>query len=174
MSMHKKLQSNPMTAVALSLSAILAVAIVVAPQEGVARSAGPFANFSGNWRGVGEIVGADGKSESITCRARYDVSQAGAGLSQTLVCASDSYRFDIHSNVVADGESVKGDWQEATRNVSGNLNGSIQKGDFEGDVDGAGFTAQLSLRTSGRKQAVSIVPHGGDIGKVDIALTRGV
>ncbi len=94
-------------------------------------------------------------------------------LTQSLVCASDSYRFDIHSNAVADGENVQGDWQEATRNVSGSLKGSIQNGIFEGSVEGAGFTAQLSLRTNGRKQSVVIVPRGADIQKVDIALTHG-
>jgi hypothetical protein len=94
-------------------------------------------------------------------------------LTQSLVCASDSYRFDIHSSVVADGESVQGDWQEATRNVSGSLKGSIQNGIFEGSVEGSGFTAQLSLRTNGHKQSVVIVPRGADIQKVDIALTHG-
>jgi hypothetical protein len=172
MSTFGKLRSNSLSTAAFLLT-IVVFARLVAPQEGVARSSGPFTKFSGHWRGAGEIVGSDGRRERISCRASYETSEAGMNLTQSLVCASDSYRFDIHSNAVADGENVQGDWQEATRNVSGSLKGSIQNGIFEGSVEGAGFTAQLSLRTNGRKQSVVIVPRGADIQKVDIALTHG-
>jgi hypothetical protein len=161
-----------LSSAAVFLSTIVFVATIVAPQEGAARYAGPFAKFSGSWRGAGEVVGTDGKNERITCRANYQVSEGGMSLTQSLVCASDSYRFDIHSDVVADGENVQGGWQESTRNVSGNLKGSIENGVFEGSVEGPGFTAQVSLRTNGRKQSVVIVPQGADIQKVDISLTH--
>jgi hypothetical protein len=170
--MFRTLRPNPSSRAAF-LSTIVLLASLAAPQEGVARSSGPFSKFSGSWRGDGEIVGADGSSERIACRASYQTAEDGASLAQSLVCASDSYRFDIHSNVVADDDRVRGDWQESTRNVSGNLKGSIQNGDFEGSVDGAGFTAQISLRTNGRKQSVVIVPQGADIQRVDITLRHG-
>jgi hypothetical protein len=117
-------------------------------------------------------VGADGHSERINCRATYSESNDGQALSQSLVCASDSYRFDVHSYVVADGRDVQGHWEETTRNVTGQLSGRVEDGRFDGSIVGPAFTAQMSLKTTGRRQAVSITPQGGDIAKVDIMLSR--
>jgi hypothetical protein len=118
------------------------------------------------------VVGADGNQEHITCRARYAVDQNGGALSQTLLCASDSYRVDISSYIVAEGHSVRGHWQETTRQVQGDLTGQIVDGDFEGGVAGPGFTAEISLKATGRKQVINIKPQGGDVANVNIVLSR--
>jgi hypothetical protein len=97
----------------------------------------------------------------------------GEALSQTIVCASPSYRIDIQSTVEASGQRVQGKWSEATRGVSGQLTGTVQGGLFEGAVSGPGFTAGVSLRSNGRRQAVNIQPSpGGDIANVQIELER--
>ena len=118
------------------------------------------------------MVGSNGNSEAIRCRATYSVSPDGAGLSQSLVCASDSYRFDIRSDVVSDGSSVHGAWQETTRNAAGSFDGRVRDGLFEGTVAGPGFSARMSVRTTGGKQVVSIDPQGTNVTKIDIAMTR--
>jgi hypothetical protein len=156
----------------LLLAAGLVGTALLWPQIGAAQSSSPFAKFSGAWRGSGQVVGTDGNHERITCRATYAVSQNGGALSQTLVCASDSYRVDISSYIVAEGRSVRGHWQEATRQVQGDLTGQIVEGDFEGGVAGPGFTAKISLRATGRRQVVNIRPQGGDVAGVDIVLSR--
>jgi hypothetical protein len=143
------------------------------PQAGSARSQGPFAPFSGAWRGSGHVSTSDGKVEAINCRARYEVSEGATEFNQTLVCASDSYRFDIHTSAVANGRDLNGNWQETTRNVGGPLTGEIAGGDFEGAVSGAGFTASVSLRSNGRVQAVEIRPQSSAITSVDVTLRRG-
>jgi hypothetical protein len=157
---------------------MLAVAVfgsaLLWPQFGAAEPRGPFTRFSGAWRGAGQVVGANGNRERITCRATYTISDNGSGLTQTLVCASDSYRVDINSYIVADGHNVQGHWQETTRQVQGDLTGQIADGDFEGGVSGVGFTAKISLRASGRKQVLNIKPDAGDVSSVDIQLSRGV
>ena len=147
-------------------------AMVVWSQIGLAESDGPFAGFSGEWRGSGHVVAADGHREQIRCRGGYSLAEHGEAVSQTLVCASDSYRFDISSYVVAEGRNVRGHWQETTRQVEGNLTGSIADGRFEGNVIGPSFTAAISLRSTGRRQTVSIRPKGGDIASVDVVLAR--
>jgi hypothetical protein len=119
------------------------------------------------------VVGTAGNREPITCRATYSAGGGGGSLSQTLVCASDSYRVDISSYIVADGDSVQGQWKEATRQVQGDLTGQVSDGDFEGNVAGPGFTAKISLKARGRKQLVNITPQGGDVAKVNIVLSRG-
>ena len=93
------------------------VALLLWPQLAAAQPVtGPFAKFDGSWRGSGQVVGDDGKRERITCRAHYSIPPSGMALSQSLVCASDSYRFEVQSDVVVtDGHSVQGTWQETTR-----------------------------------------------------------
>ncbi len=155
---------------------LLALTIVASgalwAQAGMAHTSNPVAKFLGGWRGSGHVVGSDGHSERISCRATYSESNGGEALSQSLVCASDSYRFDVRSYVVADGRDVQGHWEETTRNVSGQLSGQVEDGQFDGSIAGPAFTAQMSLRTTGRRQAISITPQGGDIAKVDIVLSR--
>jgi hypothetical protein len=155
---------------------ILALAVVALmltpPQAGMADPGYPFAKLLGSWRGAGQVVGANGGSERISCRASYLASHNGDGLSQTLLCASDSYRIDVRSYVVAVGQQVQGHWQEITRQATGNLVGRIANGAFEGSIAGPGFAAAMSLRAVGRRQFVSIRPQGGDIANVEINLSR--
>ena len=154
------------------LTGSLAGAMIIWSQIGVARSEGPFASFSGSWRGSGHVVGMDGHREQIRCRGGYSLSDNGEAVTQTLVCASDSYQFDINSYVVAEGHNVRGHWQETTRQVQGSLSGSIADGWFEGNMSGPNFTAEVSLRSAGGKQVVNIRPSGGDIAAVDVILSR--
>jgi hypothetical protein len=93
-------------------------------------------------------------------------------VSQSLICASDSYRFEVQSDVVVNGRDVEGQWQETTRNARGKLVGQVADGQFVGNVSGPGFTAEISLRMAGGKQAVNITPHGSDVARVDIVLSR--
>jgi hypothetical protein len=148
------------------------LAMQLGPDVGMAQSVGPFAVFSGKWRGSGQVTGVNGNREHITCRADYTISPNGQTLSQSLVCASDSYRFDVRSNVDNDGDSVRGEWEETTRNVKGNLLGQIADGEFSGKITGSGFSADMSLKATGGKQEVSISPHGSDVAKMEIELSR--
>jgi len=169
-----RLPRNPIVK-ALPLAAALAGAVLAWPQAGLARHEGPFAPFSGDWRGSGHVTTTDERAEAIGCRARGDVSQGGASLSQTLVCASASARFDIRFNAVAEGGRVTGTWQETTRGVSGNIAGQIVYGAFEGSVDAPGFGASVTYRSNGHAQAIVIRPNGGagGITSVEVSLRRG-
>jgi hypothetical protein len=144
------------------------------PQGGLAKPLGVFAGYLGNWRGSGHVTSANGGSERISCRASYSSQSEATTLSQTLVCASDSYRFDIRSFLSGDVEGVEGHWEELTRNVTGHLSGRIADGQFDGTIVGSGFTAAIVLRASARRQTIVITPQGGgDIARVEIVLSRG-
>lgn len=147
-------------------------AVAVAAFASPALAAGPFRPFLGSWQGVGRIVSSDGRQEPIRCRATYEGADGDRSLTQSLVCASDSFRLDIQCNAVASDGALQGQWRETTRNVEGSLSGQIKRGDFEGEVSGVGFTAQISLRAEGRRQSVHIQPSAGDVQSVDIVLTR--
>src|SRR6478672_3472905 len=113
---------------------ILAVAtLFVASVSGSAcyAQSGPFAGMAGNWSGGGTVTLDDGSSERIRCRATYAVGAGGSGLNQSLTCASDSYRFILSSNVVAQGNALSGTWSESSRGVSGSLEGRGSNGNFQ-------------------------------------------
>jgi hypothetical protein len=158
------LRFNPAQAVAI-------VASLIASQS-AAQAASPFEKFVGVWSGAGQIVGTNGHRESIRCRAQYAEAKEGSALNQSIVCASESYKLNITSYVEASGESVQGYWKEASRDVSGHVTGRISGGRFEGEFSATTFTAAISLTSSGRTQAVSIQPRGGDVSDVNIALKR--
>jgi hypothetical protein len=116
----------------------------------------------------------NGGAERIRCKATYAVNATGKAVQQTLRCASDSYRLEISSNVIAEGGSLSGSWTEATRGVSGNISGRASSSEIVANVTGDGFAARLDVRTNGDKQSVTIRPQGGtDIVAVSIGLRKG-
>ena len=118
--------------------------------------AGPFEGLAGNWSGRGTVTLDDGSTERIRCRATYAVSSSGTGLNQSLTCASDSYRFELKSDLVAKGSDISGTWSEASRNVSGNISGRGSNGNIQVEASAPGFTSNISLTTRGNKQSVVI------------------
>jgi hypothetical protein len=152
-------------------SAILAASITLLASPGQAQT-GPFAGMAGAWTGTGQILVADGGSERIRCRATYTVEGTGSALSQVLRCASDSYRFDLTTNVTASGSNLTGIWSETSRNVNGTLGGKISGGDISALVEANGFAASLTMRTAGNKQTIAIRSQNTDLRGVDITLSR--
>ncbi len=115
---------------------------------------GPFAGMAGNWAGGGIVTLDDGSKERIRCRASYHVG--GPNMTMTLTCASDSYKFQLSANVVDEHGVVSGTWSEASRAVSGTLQGRGGGGNFQVVASAAGFNANISLRTAGNKQSISM------------------
>jgi hypothetical protein len=117
---------------------------------------GPFAGMAGVWVGGGTVTLDDGSTERIRCRATYAVGGGGTGLNQSLTCASDSYRFNLSSNVVSSGGSLSGTWSESSRGVNGSLEGRGANGNFEVVASAPGFSANISFTTRGNRQSVVI------------------
>jgi hypothetical protein len=132
---------------------------------------GPFAGMAGNWSGGGTITLDDGSTERIRCRASYAVGAGGAGLNLTLVCASDSYKFDLRGNVIADRGVLSGSWGEVSRGINGTLEGRGGNGTFQVLASAAGFVANISLTTRGNRQSIVIRGQSGFRG-VSMALSR--
>jgi hypothetical protein len=154
----------------LAGTALLAAAVLLPGSASYAQSA-PFAGMAGVWSGSGTITLDSGASERIRCRATYAVSGDGNGLNQNLVCASDSYKFDLKSDVIAKNGSLSGTWSEASRSVNGSLEGRAGAGQFNVVVSAPAFTANLSMTTRGNKQTVSITSQS-QIKSASISLSR--
>ena len=144
--------------------------LMLSATAGHAQS-GPFAGFSGTWSGNGTVSLSDGSTERIRCKADYKVDGSGTGLKQNLRCASDSYKFELSSDVTSQGNRISGNWSEASRNVFGNLQGTAGGGQIDVFVEAAGFAANLTLRTTGNRQTVQISSKG-DIRGVNITMVK--
>jgi hypothetical protein len=115
---------------------------------------GPFAGLAGTWSGGGTVTLDDGSKERIRCRATY--APAGATMAMTLTCASDAYKFALSANVEDRGGAITGSWTEASRNISGSLEGRGAGGSFEVVASTAGFNSNISLHTAGNKQSIGM------------------
>jgi hypothetical protein len=117
---------------------------------------GAFVGMGGIWSGAGTVTLDDGSTERLRCRATYAVGLGGNGLNQSLTCASDSYKFNLSSNVVAQGSTLSGTWSETTRSINGTLEGRGAAANFQVVANAPGFTANISLTTRGNRQSVVI------------------
>ncbi len=153
-----------------AVAAIFGLSLIAT--ESMAQSSLPFAGMSGVWSGKGTISLEGGAREAIRCRATYSVRGDGNGLQQTLRCASDSYRIELTSNVIANGGRLSGTWSESTRNVSGDLEGTTSGGRFHVVVSAGTFSADLVLTTRGNSQSVVIRSAGGEFKGANITLSR--
>ena len=146
-------------------------ALLLSMSAGYAQS-GPFAGFNGTWSGNGTVLLSDGSTERLRCKADYKVNGNGLGLKQNLHCASDSYKFDLSSDVTSQGDRISGNWSEARRNIFGNLQGTAGGGRIDVFVEASGFAANLTLTTTGNRQTVQISSKG-EIRGVNITMSKG-
>ena len=155
-----------LTVAAAGLSALLAL-----PSQGFASSS-PFTGMAGSWSGGGVITMASGNKEKIRCRANYVVGGSGENLDLTLRCASDSFKFELQSNVAHKNGAVSGTWAETSRHVGGNIDGSARGNHISVRVSGV-ISAQLGLSTNANQQSISIQSPGSEMSSVAISLNRG-
>ncbi len=137
----------------------LGAALMLSVSASHAQSSGPFAGFDGSWTGSGTVALSNGTTEHIRWK-------------QNLHCASDSYKFDLSSDVTSQGDRISGNWSEKSRNIFGNLQGTAGGGQIDLFVEASGFAANLNLRTNGTKQIVQI-DSKGEIRGVSITMTKG-
>lgn len=167
MSVSRKIASR------YGLSLIVIVSVTALSTMGAWAEDGPFAGLEGSWSGNGTVTMANGSQERIRCSANYSVPPLGKSLNQGLKCASDSYRFDVKTNVFVEaGGALRGTWSEATNQVTGNVSGRIAPGVIETSVSSPAFSAHLSVTTQGGKQSVSMQPVNTTVKTVTIDMRR--
>jgi hypothetical protein len=162
--MNSKNDVSPLAAAALALS-ILAFT----PSHVMAADA--LGQFAGNWSGSGKIVAQNGTSERIRCRSNNKAS--GNALNLSLRCASDSYKFELASDITSDGGNLSGSWNETTRGVIGSLSGKFTPGNIQAQASAVGFNAGLAIRATGNSLGVTIRAPGSEITEVSISMAKG-
>ena len=148
-----------------------AFALVVAASS-PSFAAGPFSSFEGNWSGTGTVSVDNGAKERLRCRAHYDVGGGGTSMSQNLTCASDSYKFNVVSNVTAENGAISGQWEETSRGAKGRISGKITPTQISAYVQGIGFTASIGIAARGGRQSVTMSPTGTDIKNVSVTMSK--
>ena len=155
---HRASKSNTITsALVVTRRLLMAAAVLFVSSLAASPShaqSGPFAGLAGAWSGGGTVTLDDGSKERIRCRATY--APAGASMAMTLTCASDAYKFALSANVEDRGGAITGSWTEASRNISGSLEGRGGGGSFEVVASTAGFNSNISLHTAGNKQSIGM------------------
>jgi len=115
----------------------------------------------------------NGAIERIRCKATYAVNATGNAVQQTLRCASDSYRFEISSNVISEGGSLSGSWAEATA-VCREIFPAAPAVRRSWRMWLAPASRPVSTWDPSVRQSVAIRPQGGtDVTAVAIALRKG-
>ena len=151
----------------------LVAGVMLASSLGEAQRGGPFTDLAGTWSGGGTITINTGARERIRCRVTYAVSNGGHNVQQSLRCASDSYRVDLTATVAHRGGSLSGTFSETSRGLGGKLSGRVSGSRITALAEGSGFSATLTVSTSGDRQSVSISSPGSEVSDVSISLRRG-
>jgi hypothetical protein len=169
--MQAPLRTSFLWAAPLLAGALLALGGLQGQAQSRTDGPNPFKALAGSWSGTGTVTLASGADERIRCRAVYHVPTERT-LQQNLRCASDSYNFDLRSDVEYHGEEFSGNWIETTRNASGRIAGRATSGHIQAVVQGPAFSAGLSVATRGNRQEVTITSQGSALRQVSIMLTR--
>ena len=135
-------------------------------------AAGPFSAFEGNWSGTGTVSVDNGSKERLRCKAHYDVGSGGNSMVQNLTCASDSYKFNVVSDVKSDAGAISGSWEETSRGAKGHITGKITPTQISAYVQGIGFTASIGIAARGGRQSVTMSPTGTDIKNVSVTMSK--
>jgi len=89
-----------------------------------------------------------------------------------LRCASDSFDFNLASDVQYQGGAIAGSWSESSRNAAGTISGRADGRRIEAIARGENFAATLALTIGVGRQSVVIEPQGTDVRSVAVTLSR--
>jgi hypothetical protein len=169
---EKEETMKPADSMTMGKAIAVSIAVLGLAASTAGAEPGPFARMAGTWLGEGRVILSDGQVERIRCRASGDVGGEGDSMHQRLRCAGASYNFDIRNSVVARQGKVIGNWDETTRNVSGQVTGSVSGGVVRARVDGGQFKADVTLVTTKGSMRVTLIPYGTSVREVSIQLRR--
>jgi hypothetical protein len=121
-----------------------------------AEEGSPFAKLAGRWLGEGRLGVREGKTETVKCRVTYVLLEQGGQVRQTIRCASDSGNVEVQSVATHAGGALTGTWKELSRNMSGELSGSVTETGFKVAIRGAELKANMSIIVKDARQIIEI------------------
>ena len=137
---------------------------------------GLFAGLAGSWRGEGSLKWSTVENERMRCTAKYDVTQEGNKIVQDMVCATDSTRLVVKSDITYRPAAgvITGSWSEKGYGINGWVTGSASAGSIKANVESRdkSFYAEVGIVMEGADQIVTIVPRNIDVTEVFVTMQR--
>ena len=149
------------------------VGIAAQPAQPAQAADDIFDHLTGSWAGAGSITLNTGTRERIRCQAEYTASDGGKAVRLAIKCASDSFKFELRSDLVAAGGSISGVWSEITRRVAGSITGKGTHERVDVTAISPTFSALLTVVTRGNRQNVTIRSPGSEMQEVAFSMARG-
>lgn len=143
------------------------------PRPAPVKKDAPFADLPGRWVGEGRIGMAEGKMESVKCRATYFVNPAGNELKQNIRCASAGGKVEVKSTVVAKDAKLTGQWNELVYNLGGDMTGEVTERGFRITVRGGDLTANMDVIVMNDRQIVEIQFFNSSLRGLTLILKKG-
>lgn len=151
----------------------IAAACLLAASLSQAQGISPFQKVIGSWAGGGSIQLSNGSKERIRCRASYaSMTPDAVTLKLELRCASDSYNFELASDLNYNGGSISGLWREATRGAVGSISGTASGERIRAVAESPVFQATLEFTTRSDQQQIKLQSPGSEISEVLIQMNR--
>jgi hypothetical protein len=149
--------------------AIMTSLLTFAP-PGVRAADGVLGQFAGSWSGAGTITVQNGSRERIRCRSANKLDSTILNLS--LRCASDSYKFELASDLASEAGNISGSWNETTRGVFGKLAGRFASGRIQATASAVGFNATLLIFIHSNALNILIKSPGSEIQEVAVSMAK--
>ena len=137
-----------------------------------AALSGALAGLPGLWTGQGRLGFKDGKAETVTCRATYFAATDGAGLRQTIRCASPSGKIELKSRLEEKDGALSGEWSEEMYNLKGALQGKVTERGLVVTVKGDDLNANMDVIVKDNRQIVEIQFHNTALIGITLVLAR--
>ena len=153
----------------LRLLALLALTVVLVPSPSGWAAPGPFDILLGSWRGSGQIVLDDGRTERLKCNAYY--TGGGSRLGMAIRCQSETSNVEIRSKLSQTRGRISGTWEERTYNAEGTASGNATDDKISLQISG-GVTGTMQVSFSRSRQSVAISTQNIALKSVKIDLTR--
>ena len=154
-------------------AALVGLAQVPCWQSAPALDASPFDNVLGRWVGEGRLGTREGTTEDVKCRVTYLLPQPAAALKQTIRCASASGSIEIQSSVAYAAGRLAGTWRELSRDMGGDLTGTVTPRGFHVMVRGDSLRASMDIVVNGNKQIIEVQFMNGALLGLTLVLERG-
>ena len=89
-----------------------------------------------------------------------------------LRCASDSYNFELASDLNYSDGAISGMWSEATRGAIGSISGTAAGDRIRAVAQSPAFQATLEFTTRSDQQLIKLQSPGSEILEFSIAMNR--
>jgi hypothetical protein len=153
----------------LRLLTALALIVALVPSWSSQAATNAFDALLGSWRGNGQILLSDGRTERLKCNAYY--TGGGSHLGMAIRCQSETSNVEIRSKLSQTGSRISGTWEERTYNAEGTASGTATGDKISLQISG-GVTGTMQVSFSRSRQSVAISTQGIALKNVTIDLTR--